>query len=1048
MKKCLLSILLIFMILFCQMVTVAAEENNIIDNTEKNNIETEKSENSESELNDNNESSNTIKEDNSSEIEKKDENIQTESSSTNVRMQKSTNLTRNAEEQINPSRTIEDGEYEIRSAVDTTRIFDVDTGSNPQGAKLQLWHDNDVTQQRFYITHIGNGYYKITSRRFGKVIEVAGGENANGAKVQQYDANGSDQQAWIIKDAGDGYYNIISKCSKKYMTTVNNSGADGTAIQTFERNDSLGQKFKFDKVLKDTPQSTIEDGEYETRSAIDNSRIFDIDTGSNPRGAKLQLWYDNDVVQQRFYISSIGGGYYKIISRKTWMSLDVKDSGISNGTKVQQYDYHGGDAQSWIIKDAGDGYYNIISKCNGYYMTTANAKDGTSVLLYESNGTKNQKFKLHKVFKDTPKQIIADGEYEIRSAVDTTRIFDIDTGSNPRGAKLQLWHDNDVDQQRFNIVHIGGGYYKITSRKTGMGLDVQDASLKNGTRVQQYDYYGGNAQAWIIKDAGDGYYNIIAKCSGYYMTAANAKDGTSILLNESNESINQKFKLDKVLKDTPKQIVEDGEYEIRSAIDNSQIFDIDTGSSPRGAKLQLWYDNDVSQQRFNIVHIGGGYYKITSRKTGMGLDVQDAGIKNGTRVQQYDYYGGNAQSWVIKDAGDGYYNIIAKCNGYYMTTANSKNGTSVLLYESNGSKNQKFKLDKVLKDKPVKSVENGEYKIRSAIDNSRVFDIDTGSAPQGAKLQLWHDNNVSQQRFYITNIGGGYYKIISKRSGKGLDVKDAGISNGTVVQQYDYYGGNAQAWIIKDAGDGYYNIIAKCNGYYMTASTGKDGNQVLLYERNDGKSQKFKLERVKSDEIGIDVSSHNGTIDWSQVKASGVGFAMIRVGYRGYETGKVVSDTKFEYNIENAIKNNIDVGVYFYSQAITQQEAIDEAKFVVSMIKKYKITCPVVFDSEFVNGDRVGRADWLSVSERTAICKAFCNEIAKSGYEPMVYASKSWFYDELIFSQLSNYSIWVAHYTYDPNKKTNFKYSYNMWQYTDSGKVPGINGNVDIDIRY
>ena len=146
-----------------------------------------------------------------------------------------------------PSRTIEDGEYEIRSAVDTTRIFDVDTGSNPQGAKLQLWHDNDVTQQRFYITHIGNGYYKITSRRFGKVIEVAGGENANGAKVQQYDANGSDQQAWIIKDAGDGYYNIISKCSKKYMTTVNNSGADGTAIQTFERNDSLGQKFKFDK---------------------------------------------------------------------------------------------------------------------------------------------------------------------------------------------------------------------------------------------------------------------------------------------------------------------------------------------------------------------------------------------------------------------------------------------------------------------------------------------------------------------------------------------------------------------------------------------------------------------------------------------------------------------------------------------------------------------------------------------------------------------------------------------------------------------------------
>ena len=287
-----------------------------------------------------------------------------------------------------------------------------------------------------------------------------------------------------------------------------------------------------------------------------------------------------------------------------------------------------------------------------------------------------------------------------------------------------------------------------------------------------------------------------------------------------------------------------------------------------------------------------------------------------------------------------------------------------------------------------------------------------------------------------------------RQTGKSLDVQDGSLSEGARVQQYDYYGSEQQTWIIKETSDGYYNIISKCDGYYMTAmdSNASNGTKIKMYEKNEENTQKFKFQRL-NDSLGIDVSSHNGVIDWRQVKESGVSFAMIRVGYRGYETGKVVYDSRFTYNIENAIKNDIEVGVYFYSQALDVDEAIEEADFVVNAIRNYRISCPVVIDSEFVNDKRVGRGDWLSKSERTAVCKAFCERIKQRGYEPMIYASKSWFYDELNFNQLSYYSVWVAHYTYDPERRTNFKYAYNIWQYTDRGSIPGIKTDVDLNLR-
>lgn len=215
----------------------------------------------------------------------------------------------------------------------------------------------------------------------------------------------------------------------------------------------------------------------------------------------------------------------------------------------------------------------------------------------------------------------------------------------------------------------------------------------------------------------------------------------------------------------------------------------------------------------------------------------------------------------------------------------------------------------------------------------------------------------------------------------------------------------------------------------------------------DGRNVRFNAYGAKASRMGIDVSQWNGNIDWDKVKAAGVDYAIIRVGFRGYGTSDpvkpVMQDKNVEQNIRGALAAGLDVGLYFYSQAITVDEALEEAGACVNMARKYNITYPIYFDTEFAKSDHTGRADTLSSAKRTDLAVAFCEAVENAGYTAGVYASKTFFYDELQFSRLQNYEIWVAHYT---SKETDFKYSYGAWQYSSGGKIDGISGNTDLNI--
>ena len=196
--------------------------------------------------------------------------------------------------------------------------------------------------------------------------------------------------------------------------------------------------------------------------------------------------------------------------------------------------------------------------------------------------------------------------------------------------------------------------------------------------------------------------------------------------------------------------------------------------------------------------------------------------------------------------------------------------------------------------------------------------------------------------------------------------------------------------------------------------------------------------------IGIDVSRYQGSIDWAAVKGAGVDFAMLRLGYRGYGTGRIVLDTYFYQNLQGALANDIEVGVYFFSQAISPEEGAEEAQFCLNALEGYSITYPIVFDWEPYPSGTGARTEGLDDKILTQCAVAFCDEVENAGYQSMVYSNLTYFYLHFDLNELINYPFWLAQY----NSRPSFYYHFDIWQYGDSGSVPGIDGNVDLNIHF
>ena len=278
--------------------------------------------------------------------------------------------------------------------------------------------------------------------------------------------------------------------------------------------------------------------------------------------------------------------------------------------------------------------------------------------------------------------------------------------------------------------------------------------------------------------------------------------------------------------------------------------------------------------------------------------------------------------------------------------------------------------------------------------------------------------------------------VLKDTSGRELYVSD-GNNQYRLAHYADYY--TSSKFYIKEATryTGWQTLDGKV--YFFKA----DGDKVTGEQVIQGAKYNFASDGslvVGSGTMGIDVSKWNGTIDWNAVKNSGVSYVIIRVGYRGSSQGALIEDPKFKTNIKGATAAGIKVGVYFFTQAVDEVEAVQEASMVLDRISGYKISYPVFLDVEGSGG----RGDKIDSATRTAVCKAFCNTIQNAGYTAGVYANKTWLSQKMDAGALSAYKIWLAQYAKTPT----YTGRYDLWQYRSNGKVSGISGNVDLNLSY
>lgn len=276
-----------------------------------------------------------------------------------------------------------------------------------------------------------------------------------------------------------------------------------------------------------------------------------------------------------------------------------------------------------------------------------------------------------------------------------------------------------------------------------------------------------------------------------------------------------------------------------------------------------------------------------------------------------------------------------------------------------------------------------------------------------------------------------------------------GLDHGALWSHYENFGSKEGRRVYTTSGDEGYIFTKETFDFIRYADENLDLKAIYGYDReslwnhflNHGAAEGRRA-FTSTDSAGIDVSSYQGEINWGAVKNAGIDYAVIRLGYRGSETARIVRDARFEQNIRGAINAGLRVGIYFVTQAVNEAEAREEANYCLNAVAGYGLAMPIFVD---VEGSGGGRGDKIDRGTRTQVLKTFCQTVTAGGRLAGVYSSKKWMTDNIDMQQLTQYSIWLAQYYHE---KTWTQTRVDAWQFTSSGNVPGISGRVDMNRIY
>ena len=468
---------------------------------------------------------------------------------------------------------------------------------------------------------------------------------------------------------------------------------------------------------------------------------------------------------------------------------------------------------------------------------------------------------------------IKDGTYVIVSKINGFKALQTEGASTAAGKPIEVQNCDGSDTQKFKLVSDAAtGYYSITNVHSGKSLAVKGDAAKAGTAVVQNAASSSLGQKWIVVEKG-GYYEIQSALDGtpLLLTLKNGStaNGTDVVLQEAKAAASQLFSF---LVSKPSVAINEGVYEISSALDNTMKLDISGGSMLDKGNLQIYKSNGTPAQKFIVEKAGAGQYTITSYNSGKAMDVSNGSVAAKTNVQQYTKNGTPAQKWLIRNVGDGTVYITSAKSWHPLEVRDGKaaSKTNVFVNTASGSTAQKFNLKKVPDDK-LKPIANGVYLIQSAKNTNRVMAVEDGSRLQRANIQLQYNDNASFQKFKFIYAGKGYYKIQNVKSKHVLDVADGSMANKANIQQYHDNGTPAQLWLPHKNKDGSYTFVSAKTSKVLDAAGGStaDTTNIWAYRANNTPAQNFKLAKTSG--------SDNTAINYGKVKADPVLSAMYKM---------------------------------------------------------------------------------------------------------------------------------------------------------------------------
>lgn len=431
---------------------------------------------------------------------------------------------------------------------------------------------------------------------------------------------------------------------------------------------------------------------------------------------------------------------------------------------------------------------------------------------------------------------IVEGVYYIQSASVNKMALDVDSGLDENGTNIQLYTKNETEAQQWEITYNSDtDDYNIINVASEKSLDVAGAGINNGTNIQLWETNQSCAQRWKIVEVAGEAVKFVSACSNRVLDVSGGKmeNGRNIQLWSDNGTSAQQWIL------VPVEVVEDGLYNISSAIINNKIIDISGGiyNAKNGTNVQIYKDNKTTAQRWYIERDDNGYYTIKNKQSGKVLDIIGGSTSNGANVRIYDYNKTCAQKWRIMKS-DEKYTFISACSHKVLDLAggNTQNGTNIQIYHPNNTVAQKWILS------PISMIEPDTYNIVSKLADDKVIDIANGSKYNGANIQLYKNNETEAQQWKIIyDDKTDYYTFFNESANKAIDVDSAGKVSGANVQIYSKNTTCAQKWAIVEDEEGYYIIYSACSGLVLDVAGGSTQNNtnIWLYKNNNTNAQRW-----------------------------------------------------------------------------------------------------------------------------------------------------------------------------------------------------------------